>query len=160
MKKLILIIFMLSSTSLFSQNIDDYIELLRTDLKSKKTELISENINFTDSESQKFWPIYREYSLKLDKINDNRVKYIKEFADNFDKMTDKKADEIIKQAFDFYKDRRNLEKKLYDKSKKVLGEVKAASLIQLEHDVNLIIDLQLSSQLPLIKKTLNEPKEK
>jgi hypothetical protein len=137
----------------FSQNIDDYIEMLRSDLKTQKTALISEHIELSEAESEKFWPVYRKYALKLDKISDERVTYIKEFADNYDTMTDKKADKIIKQAFDFYKDRRNLEKDLYGDSKKILGAVKAAKLIQLEHQVNILIDLQISSELPLIEKT-------
>ena len=68
-------------------------------------------------------------------------------------MTDKKADKIIKQAFDFYKDREKLEESLYKDVKKIIGAVKAAKLIQLEHQVNILIDLQISSGLPLIEKT-------
>ena len=110
MRKLFIFIFILNLGSLFAQNIDDYIEMLRSDLKSQKTALISEHIDFSETESEKFWPVYRKYSVKLDNISDKRVKYIKEFADNYDTMTDKKADEIIKQAFGFYKKEESLKR--------------------------------------------------
>ena len=160
MKKLILFIFILSTSSLFSQNIDNYIEMLRSDLKTKKTEIISDNISLTEAESEKFWPVYREYSLKLDKISDKRVKYIKEYADNFDTMTEKKADKIVDQAFNYYEDRISLEKKLYKKTKKILGVIKAAKLVQLEHQINVLIDVEIGSQLPLIEKTADKTTDK
>jgi len=160
MRKLFIFIFILNLGSLFAQNIDDYIEMLRSDLKSQKTALISEHIDFSETESEKFWPVYRKYSVKLDNISDKRVKYIKEFADNYDTMTDKKADEIIKQAFGFYKERRKLEESLYKDTKKILGAVKAAKLIQLEHQVNILIDLQISAGLPLIENTSKKSDKK
>jgi hypothetical protein len=156
MKKIILIVFLLSFNIAFSQTVDDYVNLLRSDLKTKKVELITETMNFTDAEATKFWPIYNEYSLKLDKIGNERVTFIKEFAILYDNMTDKKADEIIDKAFEFQEDRTDLLEDLYDNLKNVIGATKAAKLIQLEHMINLLIDLEVNSQLPMIEKTGNQ----
>jgi Spy/CpxP family protein refolding chaperone len=39
-------------------NPDDFIELLRKDVRSQKKQIIAENMDLSDSEAQKFWPVY------------------------------------------------------------------------------------------------------
>ncbi len=156
MKKLIYVMLLFSFTSVFAQNIDDYVQLLRSDLRTEKTALISKVMHFTDEESKAFWPIYREYELELGKLGDKRLENIKDFAANFDNMTDDKADDLMEKAFDFQEEKLDLEKSLYKKTKKILGAAKAAKLIQLEHQINTLIDLKIGSELPLIEKTSKE----
>jgi hypothetical protein len=77
-------------------NLRAYIELLRSDLRTQKVAIITEVMAFTEDEDAKFWPIYREYETELAKINDDRIKGIKEYADNFDKITDELADRLVR----------------------------------------------------------------
>jgi hypothetical protein len=160
MKKLFLALVLIGLTSTYAQNIDDYVQLLRSDLKMEKTALISEVMHFTEQESKEFWPVYREYELKLEKLGDERLENIKSFAKNFDNMNDEKADELIKNAFDFHEKKLELEKDLYNDVKKITGAAKAAKLIQLEHQINTLIDLKIGSELPLLEKTAKEEKDK
>jgi hypothetical protein len=157
MKKLILAILLVSISTSFSQTVDDYVNLLRSDLKTEKSKLITETMDFTEVEATKFWPIYNEYSLKLNKIGDKRIAFIKDFAANYDNMTDTKADAIMKEAFDFQEDRTDLLEDLYKDLEKVLGATKAAKLVQLENMINILIDLEVNSELPLIEKTKTQP---
>ena len=157
MKKLILAILLVSISTSFSQTVDDYVNLLRSDLKTEKSKLITETMDFTEVEATKFWPIYNEYSLKLNKIGDKRIAFIKDFAANYDNMTDTKADAIMEEAFDFQEDRTDLLEDLYKDLEKVLGATKAAKLVQLENMINILIDLEVNSELPLIEKTKTQP---
>jgi hypothetical protein len=45
------------------------LDLLRKDLRSKKKQLIAENLRLPDTEDIKFWPVYGEYSAELLKIS-------------------------------------------------------------------------------------------
>ena len=143
-----------------AQNINDYIEMLRGNLRTEKTALISDVMNFTDDESKAFWPMYREYELKLQKLGDNRLKNIEEFAKYFDNMTDDKAEELIENAFDYQESKLELEKELFKKAEKILGAAKAAKLIQIEHQINALVDLKIGSELPLLEKTAKEKEGK
>ena len=143
-----------------AQNINDYIEMLRGNLRTEKTALISDVLNFTDKESKAFWPMYREYELKLQKLGDKRLKNIEEFAKYFDNMTDDKAEELIENAFDYQETKLELEKELFKKAEKILGAAKAAKLIQLEHQINTLVDLKIGSELPLLEKTAKEKEGK
>jgi len=151
MKKLMLIMALFSATSLFAQNVDDFVQLLKSDVQSQKIEIITQVMNFTDKQSEVFWPIYNDFSNELMKLSDKRISNIKDFAANYDSLTDKKADQLINNAFDFQSDRLSLNKKYYNKFAKALTSTVAAKYMQLEYEIQLIIDLSVNSNLPLAK---------
>jgi len=152
MKKLYLILVLLSSTSVFAQDVDSYIEQLKSEIKADKKALITETMGFTEKESQAFWPIYTDFEYDLDKLSSKRISNIKDFAANYDSLTDKKADELIKTSFSFQKDRLDLNEKYYKKFADVLTPIVAAKYMQLENQIQLILDLSIAANLPLAKK--------
>ena len=161
MKKLIITLFFLSITSIFAQDINKqyfnsyYIELLRSDIKTQAKFIVSQTMKFSEEDASVFWPIYKEYEIELDKLGDKRLANIKDFVNNYDKMTDQKADKIIDQAFNYQKERLELKRNMYDKLKNKFNSSTAAKFIQLEHQIQLIVDLKINAELPLIKKTSN-----
>ena len=161
MKKLIITLFLLSITSIFAQDINKqdfnsyYIELLRSDIKTQAKFIVSQTMKFSEEDASVFWPIYKEYEIELDKLGDKRLANIKDYVNNYDKMTDQKADKIIDQAFNYQKERLELKRNMYDKLKNKLNPSTAAKFIQLEHQIQLIVDLKINAELPLIKKTSN-----
>jgi hypothetical protein len=59
------------------------IDLLRKDLRSKRKQLIAVNLQLTDTEAAKFWPVYDQYIAELIAINDKKFGLIQECADNW-----------------------------------------------------------------------------
>jgi len=166
MKRIIIILFFLSTTSIFAQDLNKqdfnsyYIELLRSDMKTQKKFLVSQTMKFSEEDASVFWPIYKEYEIELDKLGDKRLANIKDFVNNYQKMTDLKADELIDQAFNYQEERLSLKRKLYNQIKEKLNPTTAAKFIQLEHQIQLIIDMKINAELPLLKKTSNESEPK
>ena len=150
MKKLLLIIvFVLVASIGYAQ--EAYIELLRSDVKTKKVAIITEVMQFTNEEANAFWPVYREYEFELTKIGDGRLELIKDYAQNYETMTDEKAKELIQKALKLEGRRTKLKRKYFRKFDKVLPSKTVAKFFQLENQINLLIDLQIASELPLIK---------
>jgi hypothetical protein len=50
-------------------SIDQEIAMLRSDLRSNRKQVIAANMKLTDSEAEKFWPIYDQYVNELVSIN-------------------------------------------------------------------------------------------
>lgn len=153
MKKLVILTFIAITTMAYGQNaqMDAYVELLRSDLKTKKVVLITNAMKFTSEQSAAFWPVYREYEFKLSKLKDNRVKLIKEYAQFYDQMTDEKARDLAIKSFALQENRLKLKKEYYEKFEKDLSAIIAAKFIQIENQINRIIDLQIAAELPLMK---------
>ena len=152
MKKLFLIAFLLPITNVFAQDVDSYIELLKSDIKTNKKAIITEVMVFTEKESEAFWPIYNEYEYELSKLADMRISNIKDFSSNYDSLTDVKANDLLMNSFSFLEDRLNLNKKYYKKFAEALTPTVAAKYMQLEHQIQLVLDINIAANLPLMEK--------
>ena len=161
MKRIMLLVVagvMLATTAFAQQGLDSYIELLRSDLKTQKKAILMATVEFTEAEEETFWPIYREYGLELDKLGDRRVALIKDYAENFDTMTEEKAQELMKLAFKLDKDRIKVDEKYYKNFSKATSFITAARVMQIENQIRLLIRLQIAAELPLVEKPM-EPME-
>ncbi|HEY2823227.1 MAG TPA: hypothetical protein VGJ06_19445 [Candidatus Acidoferrum sp.] len=131
-------------------NIEEYIKLLRVDVGSQKVKLLGQIMQFDAEDAAKFWPIYRDYDAELSKVSDLRVANILEYSRTYTNMTDAKADELIKNAMAFQKQRDELLGKYYERVKQELGAITAARFVQVEHQLLTIIDLKIASSLPVV----------
>lgn len=138
-----------SSTTPKEQNLEEYIKLLREDVRSQKSAVMSEVMQLNPDEAAKFWPIYRDYDTELTKVNDLRIENIEQYARSYGQLTDEKADESIRRAMTYQRQRADLLAKYYHRMKQELGAVTAARFMQVEHQLLLIIDLQIASALPI-----------
>jgi len=143
-----------SPNSNTQKNTDEYIALLRSDVRQQKAEVLGAVMQLSAADAAKFWPIYTEYEAELTKLNDLRVANIQEYARAYDQMTDQKADELIRKALAYRKQRPELLAKYYDRFKQALGATTAARFFQVEDQLLSIIDLQIDSSLPLAGKNL------
>jgi hypothetical protein len=132
-------------------NLRAYVELLRSDVRGQKVAILTELMEFTEQEDAKFWPIYREYDVELSKLNDERITLIKEYANNYEEMTDTVADRIARGALDLEGRRNALKLKYYDRLASALSAKTAARFLQVENQLLMILDLQISAALPVVK---------
>jgi hypothetical protein len=141
----------------FSQSdadINSEIEAMRADLRADKAAIITAAMKFTPAESSAFWPVYKKYEFDLSKVNDQRVALIKSYADKYTSMTDVDAKAMAEKAFDFESQRVDLKKKYFKEFNKQMPATTVARFFQLEHRLDLLMDLKLASELPpMLSKT-------
>jgi hypothetical protein len=141
-----------SQTATTSQSgVDQDIDLLRHDIRSKKKQLVAANLKLTDTEATKFWPVYDEYTADLVKINDEKYALIKEYANSWGTMTDDQALSLANRALAVEKNVADLRIRYVPIFNKVIPGKKVATFFQIERRIQAMIDLQLSSQLPLVQ---------
>jgi hypothetical protein len=139
------------STAGSQAGIDQDIDLLRKDIRSKKKQLIAANLQLTDAEATKFWPVYDQYTAELVKINDAKYALIKQFAETWGSMTNEQALDLTNRALDVDQKVAALRVRYVPLFSQTLPGVKVATFYQIERRVQSIIDLQLSSKLPLVQ---------
>jgi hypothetical protein len=128
---------------------DQQLALLRRDIRSIKKQLIAANLTLTDIEATKFWQVYEQYSAETEKINDTRAAIIKEYSDEYGTLTDDQADSLIRRWLDADIEQTKLRQRYLAIFRKVLPGKKAATVFQLDRRISAVIDVQLTSQLPL-----------
>jgi hypothetical protein len=128
---------------------DQQLALLRRDIRSIKKQLIAANLTLTDSEATKFWQVYEQYSAETERINDTRTAIIKEYSEEYGTLTDDQADNLIRRWLDTDIEQTKLRQRYVPIFRKVLPGTKAATFFQLDRRISMMIDVQLTSQLPL-----------
>ena len=130
---------------------DQQINLLRKDLRSKRKQLIAANLELTDTEAAKFWPVYDQYMTELIALNDKKFAVIQDYADNWGKLTNEQSLTFIQQWTDMDIAAMQLRQKYVPIVSKVLDGKKTATFMQLDRRITMMIELQVASQMPLVQ---------
>lgn len=133
-------------------NTQAYIQLLRSDLKSKKEQIVKETMQLDAKQAAAFWPIYNEYDAAQSKLTDARLAIIEDYAQNFLTMTDAKANDLAQKVMTLDDQRLALRKQYYETMKKALPAILVVRFFQVENQLQLLADLQIASHLPIIEE--------
>ena len=128
---------------------DEDIALLRQDLRAMKMQVIGQNMSLADTEAEKFWPIYNHYVKDLQEVNNQKYALLKQYAEMWATMSDEDALIYVRHWLEADEQAQALRLKYVPVVSQVLPGRKAATFFQLDRRLNMIIDLQLFSQIPL-----------
>ena len=128
---------------------DEDIALLRKDLRAMKMQVIGQNMSLSEDEGQKFWPIYNHYVRDLQVVNDQKYALLKQYAEMWSTMSDQDAMIYVRHWLEVDGQAQALRLRYVPVVSQVLPGKKAATFFQLDRRLNMIVDLQLFSQIPL-----------
>lgn len=131
---------------------DDYLNLLRIDLRATKAEVVTDAMELTEEEAKEFWPIYSEYDRELSKMNTRRINVIREFMEAYPNISDDKAREFSRRTFAFTRGRLELLEKYSRKLERATSPILAARFAQIENQLLMLVDVQLASDFPLVPR--------
>ena len=131
MKRTILyIIIFLISVSSFAQPNQGKIRVL-------KIAFITEKLNLTETEAEKFWPIYNTYDKNTSKIKHEEINKIRqEIRQNMGALSDNKANELLDRFIEAEKNLYNEKIQLATKLRKVISAQKIILLKVAEEEFN------------------------
>lgn len=132
-------------------NIKAYVDLLRKDLKKDKVAVLTEIMDLTPEEAAKFWPIYSDYDNELTKLGDERIAFFRMYVDNYAALTNEQATTIVNGLLDVQARRTALQKKFFQRVSEALNPKLAARFVQVEHQLLLVLDLQVAASLPVVE---------
>jgi hypothetical protein len=130
---------------------DRDLDLLRKDIRSQRKQLIAGNLKLTDQEATKFWPVYDQYVSELITINDRKFALIQQYADSYGTLTNEQSLSFVRRWLDADIEIAQLRQKYVPIVSKVLDGRKSATFFQLDRRIAMMIELQLSSRMPLVQ---------
>ena len=151
MKKLLLVVGLLFAGMTNHAQSNEYIEMARAILEKDTKEAIAEVMELDDSQSEEFWLLVNEYEDLSYFVKDKRIAIIKDYAKNYENISDEKADELMKKSFAFIQEDFKLKKKYYKKMKKVVSASEAAKFIQVVNKIDNLVNAELALEIPLIE---------
>jgi hypothetical protein len=140
-----------------TENPTDAFDLVRSIYQSDRQAVVARSLGLTESESAAFWPLYRSYRADMDKIGDDLVNLVLEYADQYPNVSENSARRLLKRYT-------SLEKKLVAKRSwylkragRFLPPTKVLRWAQLENRMDLALRLQLAGSVPLAPAQKGNP---
>ncbi len=159
MKKIVLFLMLVLTLSISvpvvaaQQPTDSDMQILLEKVKADKKLLVSLNMELSDAEAKKFWPVYDAYQVQLGKINDRIASLIEGYAAEYNNnsMTDAKAKKMISEMISIDQAEAAMKKSFVPKLYKALPAVKAARYLQIENKIRAAVRYELADAVPLVK---------
>jgi hypothetical protein len=129
-------------------DINSTIAVVRANMEADRTALITAGMHFSDKDGAAFWPLYQQYEHERFILDDRRAAVIKQYTQKYPNLTDAQAKAMTDQMFDCESRLAELKKKYYKKFNRVLPALTVTTFFQLEHRVDLMMDMQVESSLP------------
>ena len=132
---------------------DEQVAEARELLQEGRDEIIKSEMQFTEAESERFWPVYKEYRAEVKAVRDRYVSMIAGYVKAYDagELSDEYAGELIDEWLDYNKGMLKLQQQYVRKLKKILPVSKVARFFQLENKIDAEIDAELAATVPLIE---------
>ena len=128
MKNLIILLFVLYTCFSFSQN-----ESKNDKVETMKIAFLTNKLNLTAKEAQLFWPLYNEYSQKMETHRKSKKSEFDEIKSKNATPSDKEISAFMEEVFSTKQKELDLQKEYYTKYTKILPMKKVALLYQAEN---------------------------
>jgi hypothetical protein len=128
------------------------IQGIRKDIREVAKEIFAENMVLTPEEAKIFWPLYDEYAAEVKLLGDKEVKLTEEYMLNFYLMEEKTASNLLEDVLDLERDQQSLKSEYIRKMKKVLPAKVVGRFYQIDKRLNLLIEVEKMSRIPMLKK--------
>ena len=129
------------------------LEIIHEKLKADKKLIVAKYMELTESEAQKFWPVFEQYQNDLDKLNQRLGNLLQSYAADYrnKSLTDEKAQKLLDEWIALDKDEAKHRRSYAPKVLQVLPAKKAARYLQIENEYRILIRYDLAATVPLVQ---------
>jgi hypothetical protein len=148
---LTLLLFLFGLPALAQDKPADNMQIVRDKVQADKKLFVAEAMDLTESEAKAFWPVYDNYQRDLFKLNDRAMMMIRNYAKNYQSMTNEMAKKLTDEFLAIQAEQQNLRVSHLPQFRKALSDIKVARYYQLENKVGAVVSYELATNIPLMK---------
>ena len=128
-------------------------DILRQKVKADKKLVVAQNLQLSDAEGAKFWPVYDGYQKELQQINERLAAVVLAYASEYNKgpVTDAAAKKLIEDAMAVDDAEAALKRTSLPKILAVLPAAKAARYVQIENKIRAVVRYELAAGIPFVE---------
>lgn len=151
MKKVfVLIAFALTVVGGFAQESDLDPKFAAYMIETERRTVFVQNMNLNEADAKVFWVIYDQFEMELKVVREAGIQNLNNYGEQYEKMTDEQASEIMKSMLANEAKRNSIRKKYNKKITKALGGKVASRFMQLDSIVSMVLKLSIYDELPLV----------
>lgn len=127
------------------------VELTRAAIRTRRQEVVAQALELTEEESEKFWPIYKQYRAEVDNLNEEQTEAILNFVKGYEDISQAQAADLQDHMLKIAKANLELKEKYVQKFRGVLSPKKVARYFHIEYKLDAIRNYDLAETVPLIE---------
>ena len=149
---LLLLLGLFVSVNAQTEYFETDIQGIRKDIREVAKEIVAQNVELTPDQAKIFWPLYDEYAAEVKLLGDKEVKLTEEYMLNFYLMEEETASNLLDDVLNLERDKQSLKSEYIRKMKKVLPAKVVGKFYQVDKRINLLIEAEKMSRIPMLKK--------
>ena len=121
----------------------------KENIEAMKIAFLTKKLDLTPEEAQKFWPIYNQYTAKLQELRKKRRQDGRDAKQNLDDLSDKEIEQMIDNDLATRQKEIDVQKEYNLKFKEVLPIKKVAKLYAAEEQFKMVLLDKLKDRPPV-----------
>jgi hypothetical protein len=128
------------------------LKIIHAKLNADKKSIVATFMELTETEAEKFWPVYEAYQQDLQKINQRLFGLFQSYAADYhnQSLTDEKAQKLLDEWIAIDNDDAKRRASYVPKVMNVLPPKKAARYLQIENEYRILMKYDLAAIVPLV----------
>ncbi len=148
-KGLLAIIIMVFTMGAYAQTAEE-VDLVQAAFGIEKKEIVMNFVKPSEEQKAAFMEVYNDYETERKELGKVRIELLKQYADQWENMTNEQADEWIKKVMALGLKRDKLIKKYYNKVKSVTNAKVATQFYQIEAYILTTIRYSILEAIPFV----------
>jgi hypothetical protein len=117
--------------------------------RAQRKALYASSMNLTDAEGAKFWPLFDQYELAIDKIDNRHHEEIRNYLAHMDTLTEQDAASKLDEVIAIQQARLDTEKEFIPQFRAILPETKVTRFFQIESKLRAFVQYDIARMVPL-----------
>jgi len=113
--------------------------------------ILGEALRLNEPQASAFWPIYREYEKERGVVAARRVTLVRELVERWGSLEDERLTVMAEEWFAIQRERLAVLERAYVRVRNALGPKVAARFVQVENTLDMLVDVALAEEAPLIE---------
>ena len=127
------------------------VSAFRDAVKADKRAVVQKNMDLTEAEAKKFWPLYDAYQKDLDRVLQRQNRAIVEYVNQASSMTDTNAKRLARELLDADAEEQRLRERQLKRLYAALPARKAIRYLQIENKIRTLSHYDMGAQIPLVQ---------
>jgi hypothetical protein len=136
---------------------DASLSVLLDTIRDNRKALIAVNLDLSDEEAAKFWPIYDRYQAAINVVGDRMAALVEDYIAHFRDLSNDKALQLVGDYLNAEADRLKVRRDYLAEFSKVLPGRTVARFYQIENKMDAVLRYDLASTIPVVEEPPTAP---
>src|SRR5271169_694501 len=143
---------MLGAVAVAQENPPSQKQLDIAAISAQRKAVVGANMKLTPEEAKAFWPLYNQYESAMDKVDKRHAQEIKDYAKNYQNLTDAQANQKLDAVLQVNQDRVDVQKEYVPKFRAALPGITVTRFFQVDNKLHALVQCQIAQLVPLASK--------